>query len=52
VRAVEEVVSELPDDPVVAQARTLFEQVALGERFEEFLTLPAYEQLLERESER
>jgi malate synthase len=51
-RAIEEVVAELPDDPVVAQARTLFERVALGETFEEFLTLPAYEQLLERESER
>jgi malate synthase len=48
-RALEEVVAELPDDPVVEQARALFERVALGERFEEFLTLPAYEQLLVRE---
>jgi malate synthase len=50
-RAIGEVVAELPDDPVVAQARTLFERVALGEMFEEFLTLPAYEQLLEGESQ-
>ena len=26
-------------------ARTIFERVALGEQFEEFLTLPAYEYL-------
>jgi malate synthase len=43
---IEDVVSELPNEPVVARARALFEQVALGEDFEEFLTLPAYEQLL------
>jgi malate synthase len=48
-RAIEEVVAELPDDPVVSDARALFEQVALGEGFEEFLTIPAYERLLERE---
>jgi malate synthase len=51
-RALEDVVAELPDDPVIGQARALFEHVALGERFEEFLTLPAYEQLLEREHAR
>ena len=33
-QAIEEVVAELPADPVVAQARALFEQVALGEEFE------------------
>jgi malate synthase len=48
-RAIEEVVAELPDEPVVADARTLFEQVALGAEFEEFLTLPAYERLLANE---
>ncbi len=47
-RAIEEVVAELPADPVVAQARALFEEVALGEEFVEFLTLPAYDLLLER----
>jgi malate synthase len=48
-RVTAEVVSELPDDPVIADARELFERVSLGEDFEEFLTLPAYERLLERE---
>ncbi len=48
-RAIDEVVAELPDDPVVTSARELFERVALGEDFEEFLTLPAYERLLELE---
>ncbi len=46
VRVIDEVVAELPDDPVVADARALFERVALGEEFTEFLTLPAYERLL------
>jgi malate synthase len=46
-RIVEEVVSELPAEPVVAEARAIFEQVALGENFPEFLTLPAYDRLLE-----
>ncbi len=45
-RVMDEVVAELPDDPVVADARALFERVALGEEFTEFLTLPAYERLL------
>ncbi|CAN5167789.1 malate synthase A [soil metagenome] len=48
-RAIEEVVAELPDEPVIAEARALFEQVALGDAFEEFLTLPAYDRLLELE---
>jgi malate synthase len=45
-RAIDEVVAELPDDPVVREARALFGTVALDEEFEEFLTLPAYERLL------
>ena len=48
-KAIDDVVAELPDDPVVGRARALFEQVALGEEFEEFLTLPAYDALLEIE---
>jgi malate synthase len=32
----------------VPEAREIFEQVALGERFVEFLTLPAYDHLVER----
>ena len=51
-RAIEEVVAELPDDPIVTAARELFERVALGEDFEEFLTIPAYDRLLELESAR
>ncbi len=46
-RIVSEVVAELPSERVVEEARALFEQVALGEDFPEFLTLPAYERLLE-----
>src|SRR5205823_3375500 len=46
-RAVDQVVSELPDDSVVGEARALFERVAVDEEFEEFLTVPAYERLLE-----
>jgi malate synthase len=46
-RAVDQVVSELPDDSVVGEARALFEKVAVDEEFEEFLTVPAYERLLE-----
>jgi malate synthase len=48
-RAIDEVVAELPAEPVVADARELFERVALGDEFEEFLTLSAYDRLLERE---
>jgi malate synthase len=47
--AMDEVVGELPDDPVVREAQELFRKVALDEEFEEFLTLPAYERLLELE---
>ena len=46
-RIVSEVVAELPSERVVEEARALFEQVALGDDFPEFLTLPAYERLLE-----
>jgi malate synthase len=49
-RIVGEVAAELPDEPVYREARVLFERLALGERFEEFLTLPAYEQLLDDEA--
>ena len=45
-RTIDEVVGELPDDPVVGEARELFGKVALDADFEEFLTLPAYERLL------
>jgi len=45
--AVADVVAELPAQPVVDEARALFEQVALEEEFTEFLTLPAYDRLLE-----
>jgi len=48
-RVVREVSAELPAEPVYAEARALFEQVALAEDFVEFLTLPAYERLLELE---
>ena len=36
-----------PSERVVEEARALFEQVALADDFVEFLTLPAYERLLE-----
>jgi malate synthase len=51
-RMIGEVVAELPEDQVVTAARELFEQVALGDDFEEFLTLPAYDRLLELERAR
>jgi malate synthase len=47
--AVADVMAELPDQPAVTAARELFEQVALGDEFTEFLTLPAYDRLLELE---
>jgi malate synthase len=47
VRVMDEVVAELPVDPVVADARALFERVALDDEFTDFLTVPAYERLLE-----
>ncbi|MBI4172423.1 MAG: malate synthase A [Actinobacteria bacterium] len=43
VRLIEEEVAKLDAD--VSEARALFEQVALGDGFVEFLTLPAYEHL-------
>ena len=46
-RTIAEIVAELPADSVYGEARALFEQVALGEEFTEFLTLPAYDRLLE-----
>ena len=49
-RMIEDVASELPDEAVYREARALFERLALADRFAEFLTLPAYERLLELES--
>jgi len=46
-RTIAEVVAELPAEPVYADARALFERLALADEFGEFLTLPAYERLLE-----
>jgi len=46
-RIVAEIVAELPSERVVEDARALFELVALADDFPEFLTLPAYERLLE-----
>ena len=42
-RVLDEEVAKLDGD--YAEARALFEQVALGEEFVEFLTLPAYEHI-------
>src|ERR671918_1678259 len=42
-----EVAAEPPSEPVYEEARELFERVALGDDFPEFLTLPAYDRLLE-----
>jgi malate synthase len=47
--AVEDVMRELPEHPAVPAARELFEEVALGDEFTEFLTLPAYDRLVELE---
>jgi malate synthase len=44
-RAIAEEVAKLDGVPAVEEARELFEQVALGDEFVEFLTLPAYERL-------
>jgi malate synthase len=46
-RIIADVVAELPDERVVHEARELFERVALGDDFPDFLTLPAYDRLLE-----
>jgi malate synthase len=48
-RMIAEVASELPSEPVYEEARGLFERLALADEFAEFLTLPAYERLLEIE---
>ena len=42
-RVLDEEVAKLDGD--YTEARALFEQVALGEEFVEFLTLPAYERI-------
>ena len=47
-QTIAEVAAELPDDAVHTDARALFEQLALQDEFAEFLTLPAYDRLLER----
>ena len=43
VAAIEEEIGKLDGD--YSEARELFEQVALGDEFVEFLTLPAYERI-------
>jgi hypothetical protein len=43
------VAEELPAEPVYEEARSLFERLALADEFAEFLTLSAYERLLEME---
>jgi malate synthase len=45
-RTIAEETAALEGTPRLDEARVLFEQVALGEEFVEFLTLPAYEQLV------
>ena len=50
-RTVAEVAADLPDEPVYTDARALFERLALADEFAEFLTLPAYERLLEIDSD-
>ena len=44
--AITDEVARLGELPAVDEARALFEQVALGDEFVEFLTLPAYERLV------
>jgi malate synthase len=48
-RAIADETAKLAGLPGLEEARTLFEQVALGEDFVEFLTLPAYDRLVEDE---
>jgi malate synthase len=43
--AIEEEVAGLPPQPMLTEARAVFEEVALGAEFTEFLTLPAYDRL-------
>ena len=45
-RIIEEVMAELPTDPVYREAQEVFEKVALEPVFVDFLTLTAYAQLL------
>jgi malate synthase len=45
-RIIDEVMAELPDEPVYHDARDVFEKVALRETFVDFLTLTAYGELL------
>jgi malate synthase len=45
-RIIEEVMAEVPDEPVYREAREVFEKVALREVFVDFLTLTAYAHLL------
>ena len=47
-RAIEDVMAELPGEPVYEAAREVFGKVALSDVFVEFLTLTAYAELLER----
>ena len=44
-RIADEETSSYADQPHIADARKIFEDVALGDDFVEFLTLPAYEQI-------
>jgi malate synthase len=44
---VEEELQKFPDPKRFTDARKLFDQLVLADRFEDFLTLPAYEQLKE-----
>jgi len=46
-RTIADVSSELPGDRVYVEARELFERLALADEFAEFLTVPAYDRLLE-----
>jgi malate synthase len=44
-RMLDEEIAKLGDASTYAEARRLFEQVALADHFEEFLTIPAYEHI-------
>jgi malate synthase len=46
-RAIADEVAKLDGVPALDEARELFEQVALGDEFVEFLTLPAYDRLVD-----
>jgi malate synthase len=49
---VDEEVRNLPEPQRFAEARKLFDALVLQERFEDFLTLPAYEQLSDTQGDR